>query len=114
MLIAITGCSTSGISLTRSFCSARMPSAISMRMMTTVASGRRMLKSERTMASAHDGGGRGAGGGAGVFLHRLVVLKRGNGMAQHAVAVGEAGPHDEVAAARVALAELQRRLLQLA
>src|SRR5688500_8554229 len=46
----ITGCSTSGIWLTRSFLSASSPRHISVMMMTIVVTGRLMLKSERNIA----------------------------------------------------------------
>jgi hypothetical protein len=48
----ITGCSTSGIWFTRSFFSAINPRHMSAMMMTTVETGRLMLKSESSMATS--------------------------------------------------------------
>ena len=49
IVTTITGCSTSGIWFTRSFCSASSPRHMSAMMMTIVATGRLMLKSERSI-----------------------------------------------------------------
>ena len=49
IVTTITGCSTSGIWFTRSFFSASSPRHISAMMMTTVETGRLMLKSERNI-----------------------------------------------------------------
>ena len=121
MFTTITGCSTSGIWFTRRFLSASSPRHMSPMMMTTVDTGRLMLKSERSMALAPQflagaasvaaalvGAGRRCG------LHELAVLEERAGVADHLVALGEPALEGEVAGARVALAQRERHLLQLA
>src|SRR5689334_10727312 len=113
MFTSITGCSTSGIWFTRRFFSASSPRHMSAMMMTTVDTGRLMLKSERNMALASVlGGGRGAlglrrGAGRGRLgrgLDRLPVLQQRGRVADHAVAFGEAALQQDLAGARVAIA----------
>src|SRR5437899_3262147 len=122
MVTTITGMSTSGIWFTRSFFRASRPSAISAMMMTIVETGRLMLKSDRNMESPlgalrFGAGGVGAarlGGGRGVArLDRLAVLEERGGIADHLVAFGQPRQHGEFAGARIAIAQLDRRLLQL-
>src|SRR4030095_16139079 len=84
----ITGCSTSGIWFTRSFFSASSPRHISVMMMTTVLTGRLMLKSERSIALlpglARGDRARLARRRGG--LDRLAVLQERRRIADHLVA----------------------------
>src|SRR4051812_9597656 len=88
MVTTSTGCCTSGISFTRSLVSAITPKAISARIITTVATGRRMEKSDRNMADSllrlGGAGHRRCGLGGRRVLHHLAVLERCHGMAQQA------------------------------
>src|SRR3954471_2719449 len=108
MLTTITGCSTSGIWLTRSLLSAIRPRPISVMMMTIAATGRLMLKSERNIAVSRSGAGGDRRGGRARrgHLEALAVGERGARGAQHAVARGDARGDHHVAQARVALAQL--------
>src|SRR5262245_27850325 len=117
-LITITGCSTSGIWLTRRFFSASRPRHIRTMMIATVVTGCLMLKLESNIAY-----------GSLKFLrllfsdghrlrttfdaHRLVGLQRRVRKTQHRIAFHEPGLHDVCAGARVALAELDFGFLQL-
>src|SRR2546428_11184843 len=111
MLTTSTGCSTSGIWLTRSLFRASRPRHISAMMMTIVATGRLMLKSERNMASGPRVGGSRVALGADE-LDLLPVDQRAAGLAQDLVAIGQAGLQRVFAAPHVALAELHRHLRQ--
>src|SRR3954470_13557457 len=114
-----TGCSTSGIWLTRSFASASRPRPISVMMMTIAATGRLMLKSERNMGiafprslgSGRRRDGRGGGGGLGE-LDVLAIHQGGARRAQQAIARDDALDDHHLAAARIALAEGCWRLPQ--
>src|SRR6516225_6857347 len=107
----ITGCCTSGIWFTRRFFSASNPRHISVMMMTTVATGRLMLKSDRTIGLLRR---RHRGLRGRRRLHRLPVLQERRRVADHAVALGKPARDHVVAGARVALGDAQRHLLQLA
>src|SRR5690349_14133566 len=106
----ITGCSTSGIWFTRSLFNASKPRHISAMMMTTVETGRLMLKSERSIALPRRGllvrrGHRRLRRRR--CLHRLAFLERSAGIADHLVAFVEPGDDDVVAASRIAVADLE-------
>src|SRR3954463_12893817 len=115
----MSGSATSGFWLTRSLDSAISPRPISVMMMTTAATGRLMLKSERNMASSsRSGTERGGGRRRRVRrlrqFHLLPVDQGRAGGAQQLVAGRDAGGDDDLAAARVALAERDRGLRDLA
>ncbi len=92
---------------------------MSMMMMTTVVTGRLMLKSERNMAQffALAAGSFvaaalvGVAGGGG--LYRLAFLQQRRRVADHLVALRKPSRHHEVPAARIALADGKVHLLQL-
>eukprot|EP01137_Pigoraptor_chileana_P016080 Opistho-2@5630 len=121
MLTTMTGCSTSGIWLTRSFLRASRPRHIRPMMMTIVATGFLTLKLERNIS---------ASGGLGRRLRRLrcgrrrrsglaqldlaTILQGAGGMAQHLVPLFQAGSDDLQAQALVARAELDGHLAERA
>src|SRR6185503_11795382 len=106
IVTTMTGCSTSGMLFTRSFFRAMSPRHMSAMMITTVATGRRMLKSERIMrAPGGSLGRRGRGDRGGLRprgLHGLPILQERGRVAEHAVALREALGDGELARARVA------------
>jgi hypothetical protein len=113
-----TGCSMSGIWLTRSLDSASRPRAIRPMMTTIIATGRLTLKSDRSMVrdlSASCGRSRGGCGrrpdtGAADLAGQLEPSGRRPaclpGLRRITVARGQADTHGELAAARIALADL--------
>src|SRR5687767_6180545 len=107
----MTGCSTSGIWLTRRFLNASRPIAMSTMTMATVVTGCLMLKLERNMASASGRSGalRQDGGGACGFghLYRLTIMQRGGGVPQEAVPLLDSTVEHELAAAHVFLTNVE-------
>src|SRR5690242_3491359 len=109
----MTGCCTSGIWLTRRFLTAINPSAISTMTMATVVTGFLILKLERnTAASLLLGSGRERRRRS--HFHELVVPQGRVRITQQRIAFGEPALQHEFAAARVAIADGEADLLQLA
>src|SRR6185503_18672709 len=105
----MTGISTSGIWLTRRCVSASRPRHMSTMMMATVVTGCLMLKLERNMLFLRDYSRFGISAGTDL----LSIFQRAVRETQDLVAFGEARLQCIRAAARVALTEVQRHLLQL-
>src|SRR5688500_1900176 len=108
-LITMTGCSTSGIWLTRRFFNASRPRHMSTITIAIVVTGCLILKLERNISGSLFLVGDDRGGGTD--LHRLPIFQGAVWITQHLVTLGNATLQCERAGAGVALAEPDRHLL---